>query len=160
MKQNESVLNVLMYLFHHHMDKENPIDLSNMKIIDDLKSAGFHAHIIGKAFRWLHHLIDFADQPIKPSEHSFRIYNEYERQLLDDECRHFIFSLEQQEILTPHAREIVIHLAIELAYEGIDLHLLKWVVLMVLFNLPKSEKALAHMEFLVLSSDNPSDTMH
>ena len=159
MKQNDSVLNVLMYLFHHHMERDNPIDLTDMKIIDDLKSAGFHAHIIGKAFRWLHHLIDFADQPIKPSEASFRIYSDTEMQTLSDECRHFIFSLEQQKILTPHAREIVIHLSQELMPESMDLHLLKWVTLMVLFNMPNSEKALAHMEFLVLSN-NTLDNVH
>lgn len=159
MKQNDSVLNVLMYLFHHHMEKDNPIDLSDMKIIDDLKSAGFHAHIIGKAFRWLHHLIDFADQPITPSESSFRIYSEEEQRILSDEARHFIFSLEQEKILTPHAREIVIHLTQDLVHEHIDLNLLKWVTLMVLFNMPNSEKALAHMEFLVLTN-NTLDNVH
>lgn len=158
MKQ-DSVLNVLMYLFHHHMEKNNPLDLSDMKLIDDLKSAGFHAHIIGKAFRWLHHLIDFADQPITPSKHSFRIYSDEECRLVTDECRAFIASLEQQKILTPHAREIVIHLAQELVQEGLDIHLLKWVTLMVLFNMPNSEKALAHMEFLVLT-DSTLDNVH
>ena len=157
--KNESVLGVLMYLFHHHMEKDNPIDLTDMAIIDELKSAGFHAHIIGKAFRWLHHLIDFADQQVKPSQQSFRIYSEEERRLLNDDCRHFIFSLEHQAILTPQTREIVIHLAMELVHEGLDLHLLKWVTLMVLFNMPNCEKALAHMEFLVLTN-NALDNVH
>ena len=157
--KNESVLNVLMYLFHHHMEREHPINLNDMKIVDDLRSAGFHAHIIGKAFHWLHHLVDFADQRVSPSEKSFRIFSEEECQLLPQECRHFILTLEHQKILTPHTREVVIHLACELMQEGVDLHLLKWVTLMVLFNMPDNEKALAHMEFLVLSS-NTLDNVH
>jgi len=159
MIKENSVLNILMYLFHHHMDKENPIDLSDAKIVDDLRSAGFHAHMIGKAFRWLHHLLDFTNQPFEPSKNSFRIYSEEECHLLSDECRHFLFSLEQQKILTPHAREIVIHLAIELLHEGIDIQLLKWITLMVLFNMQNSEQALAHMELLVLA-DNTLDNVH
>lgn len=158
MKQ-DSVLNILMYLFHHHMEKDHPIDLADMAVIDALRSAGFHAHMIGKAFRWLHHLVDFVDHPTKPSEQSFRIYSEEECHYFNEECRHFIFSLEQQKILTPHAREVVIHLTLELAHEGVDLHLVKWVTLMVLFNMPNAQKALAHMEFLVLTN-NTTDTMH
>ena len=159
MRQTESVLTILMYLFHHHMDRENPLDLNDMKLIDELKSAGFHAHIIGKAFRWLHHLLAFTDAQIEPSQHSFRVFSDEECNLMNDECRHFIFSLEQQNILTPHTREIVIHLTMELLNEGVDLHLLKWVTLMVLFNMPNSERALAHMEFLVLNN-NALDNVH
>ena len=159
MKPQESVLSVLMYLFHHHMDREHALNLNDMEIVDDLKSAGFHAHIIGKAFSWLHHLIEFADQRVSPSEHSFRVYSTEERALLSEECRHFILKLEEQKILNPHTREIVIHLALELMQEGVDLHLLKWVTLMVLFNMPGNENALAHMEFLVLS-DNTLDNVH
>lgn len=159
MKQNESVLNVLMYLFHHHMDRDNPIDLNDMKIIDELKTAGFHAHIIGKAFSWLHRLVEFTDQHVKPSDHSFRIFSEEECHIMNDECQHFILSLQQQQILTPHTREIVIHLALELINEGVDLHLLKWVTLMVLFNMPNCEHALSHMEFLVLNN-SALDNVH
>lgn len=159
MMRQDSVLNVLMYLFHHHMDKKNPIDLSDMKIIDNLRSAGFHAHIIGKAFHWLHRLLDFTGYAIHPSDNSFHIYSDEEYRLLNDDCRALIISLEQQKILTPHTRETVIHLVQELAHEGIDLHLLKWVTMMVLFNTPHSEKALAQMEFLVLTN-NTLDNVH
>lgn len=158
MTENESVLSVLMYLFHHHMEKENTVDLNNMTLIDELKSAGFHAHQIGRAFRWLHRLVEFTEQETPPSTRSFRIFSEQECWLMNTECRNFILSLEQQGILTPHTREIVIHQALELINEGIDLNLLKWVTLMVLFNMPNCENALSHMEFLVLS--NALDNIH
>src|SRR3990167_10467502 len=158
MRHTESVLNVLMYLFHHHMDRDNPLDLNDMKLIDELKSVGFHAHIIGKAFRWLHHLVELTDQDVPASKNSFRVFSEQETWLINTDCRNFILSLEHQGILTSHTREIVIHQALELIHEGVDLNLLKWVTLMVLFNMPNSENALSHMEFLVLT--NALDTIH
>jgi Smg protein len=152
MKEEESVLGVLMYLFHNHMEKDNEINLNNMELIDELKSAGFHAHNIGKAFRWLHRLVEFSEQGAPRSNYSYRVFNEEECTLLNLECRSFIISLESQGILSAHTREIVIHQALELVNEGIDLNLLKWVTLMVLFNMPGCETALSHMEFLVLTS--------
>ena len=159
MKKDESILNILMYLFHQHMEKGQHVDLNNMELVDELKSAGFHTHNIGKAFRWLHSLTEMTDQQnMTPSENTFRVFNEQEYQLMSDECRGFIMSLEQQGVLTPFTREIVIHQTLELINEGMDLSLLKWVTLMVLFNLPNCETALSHMEFLVLS--NAFDTIH
>lgn len=158
MKEEESVLGVLMYLFHNHMEKENQINLNDMELIDELRSAGFHAHNIGKAFRWLHRLVEFAEQDVPPSANSFRVFSEEECWLMSMECRAFIISLEQQGILTPLTREIVIHQTMELINEGVDLNLLKWVTLMVLFNMPDCDNALSHMEFLVLT--NSLDSIH
>jgi len=158
MNEEETVLGVLMYLFHNHMEKDNQLNLNDMELIDELKSAGFHAHSIGKAFRWLHHLVEFAGQDVPPSAQSFRVFSEEECWLMDIECRNFIIALEHQGILTPMTREIVIHQTLELINEGVDLSLLKWVTLMVLFNMPNCENALSHMEFLVLA--NALDNIH
>lgn len=158
MKENESILGVLMYLFYNHMEKDNQINLNDMELIDDLKSAGFHAHNIGKAFRWLHHLAEFAEQNTQPTTHSFRVFSEKECWLMSTECRDFILSLEHQGILTPLTREIVIHQTLELINEGVDLNLLKWVTLMVLFNTPNCETELSQLEFLVLS--HALDSIH
>lgn len=158
MNEEESVLGVLMYLFHNHLEKDNQIKLDDLELVDELKSAGFHAHNIGKAFRWLYRLLEFSDHDTQPSAQSFRVFSEEECWLMSLECRSFIMSLEHQGILTPLTREIVIHQAMELIHEGIDLGLLKWVTLMVLFNMPNCEAALSHMEFLVLS--NAFDSIH
>lgn len=158
MKKEESVLGVLMYLFHHHMEKDNQVDLNDTKLLSDLKSAGFQAHHIGKAFRWLHRLLELTEEKTPPSENSFRVFSEEEIWLMNTECRNYILSLELQGILTPQAREIVIHQTLELINEGVDINLLKWVTLMVLFNMPNCETALSHMEFLVLS--NALDNVH
>lgn len=149
--KEESVLTVLMYLFHHHMDRHQSIDLSDSNLLDELKLAGFHAHVIGKAFRWLHGLVSYQEDMQQVSPYAFRVFNEEECSLLDEECRSFILSLEYQGILTPFTREIVIHQALALVNERADVNLIKWVTLMVLFNLPDCDEALAHMEFLVLT---------
>lgn len=149
--KEESVLNVLMYIFHNHMEKDAHVDLDNTQLVDELKSAGFHAHSIGKAFRWLHHLTELTDQVPPLSESAIRVYNEQECWLMDTECRNFILSLEHQGILSPQTRELVIHQTLDLINEGVDISLIKWVTLMVLFNTPGCEDALAHMEFLVNS---------
>lgn len=156
--KEESILNVLMYIFHHHMDKNQKISIDDMGLVDELKSAGFHSMSIGKAFRWLHHLTQLADKKINFSPSSFRVYNDQELWLMDADCRSFIFSLELQGILTPETREIVIHQTLELINEGVDINLIKWVTLMVLFNTPGCDDALAHMEFLVQS--DAFDTVH
>jgi Smg protein len=157
--KEESVLNVLMYLFHHHKEKDDRINLNDSKIINELKSAGFHAHSIGKAFHWLHHLTAVSDSFLQQTSiQSFRVFSENETSLIDEDCRRFILSLEQQGILTPVTREVVIHQTMELIHEGVDLSLIKWVTLMVLFNLPNCEEALTHMEFLVNS--DAYDTVH
>lgn len=156
--KEESVLGVLMYLFHHRMERNHRVDLNDMTLVDELKSVGFHAHSIGRAFRWLHHLVELADTLPRAKPDSFRIFNEEETTLIDEDCRRFILSLEQQGILNSVTREIVIHQTMELIHEGVDLNLIKWVTLMVLFNIPHCEEALAHMEFIMLN--NAFNTMH
>lgn len=150
MRKETTTLDILMYLFHHHMEQDQPINFDDMELVDELKSAGFHAHSIGKAFRWLHQLTQLSMEDISPSDDSFRIFSAEEQASIDDECRRFIISLEQQKILSPHTREIVIHQAMELIQEGLNLSLIKWITLMVLFNTPNNKNALKHMEFLVL----------
>lgn len=156
--KEESVLNVLMYIFHNHMDRDQRVDIDDTGLVDELKSAGFHALSIGRAFRWLHHLTELADQAPDISDQSFRVYSEQECWLMNEECRNFIYSLEHQGILTPQTREMVIHQTLELINEGVDINLIKWVTLMVLFNTPGCEDALAHMEFLIQS--DAFDTVH
>lgn len=154
----ESVLNVLMYIFDKHMNKEKRIDINDNALFNELKLAGFPVLQIGKAFRWLYDLSEMTQLSSPVSDHSFRVFTEQECWLMNDECRNFIISLQNQGILTPTTREIVIHQTLELINEGVDINLIKWVTLMVLFNKPGCEEALTHMEFLVQS--DAFDTVH
>lgn len=158
MKEN-SVLHVLMYLFQNHMQNNCHIDESDI-LIDQLESVGFVLPVINQAIDWLANLADSktASCITSPQTTSFRVYTSYEFNLFGEQCINFISHLEKEGILTSMTRELVIHQSIELQSEGIDLNLIKWVTLMVLFNQPEHDAALSHMELLVL--DNPPGDIH
>jgi len=157
--KEESVLNVLMYLFQNHMKDSCELNQDANQIIDALEAAGFESSLINEAILWLETLVkENAKLICAPQDRSNRVFTAEEREFIDQESLGFILSLEQQGILTAETREIVINQLLALETELIDIGLLKWVTLMVLFNQPDNEKALACMEFLVL--DNALGGMH
>ncbi len=157
--KEESVLNVLMYLFKNHMQDSWEIDLGESALLSDLEEAGFRRKVINQAFAWLNNLSKGSrEQLLSPQQNSIRVFSDFECELFDFESRRFLIALEEQGILNPHTREIVINQAMELEYEGIDINLIKWVTLMVLFNQPDEKHALACMELLVL--DNTTGGVH
>lgn len=80
---------------------------------------------------------------------SFRIYTEDEMQLLDTQSRGFILFLEQVNVLDFTTREMVIDRVMELDTTHFSMDDLKWVILMVLFNVPGQESAYSQMEDLI-----------
>lgn len=151
MIRDESVLNVLMYLFKHHMHENCELDMLQPKLLTQLEEQGFRRKVIDRAFTWIDNLTRGTREPIQlPHRGSLRVFSDYECELLDVECRSFILTLEQQGILNAHTRELAINQALELEPEGIDISLFKWVTLLVLFNQPDEKHALACMEMLVL----------
>ena len=158
MKEN-SVLHVLMYLFQNHIQTNCHIDESEV-LIDQLESVGFVLPVINQAIDWLANLADSKTSSYiaTPQTTSFRIYTPHEINLFGEQCINFISHLEKEAILTPITRELLIHQSIELQSEGIDLNLIKWVTLMVLFNQPEHDTALSRMELLVL--ENPLGGIH
>lgn len=149
--KEESVLNVLMYLFKNHMQDNCELDTIQTKLFLKLERLGFRSKAIKQAFIWLDNLSKASHQPIQlASKNALRVFSDYERSLLDTQCRSFLISLEQQGILNPQTRELVINKVLELELDSIDVGLIKWVTLMVLFNQPNEKHALACMEFLVL----------
>lgn len=155
----ESVLNVLMYLFKHHLYDEAMFGDSDAELIDTLEDAGFPRQTIFKALGWLGNLSESCNTPAKlGSRDAIRVYSQIECDKLSSECRGLLTSLEQMRILKPYTREMVINQTLLLHDEQIDTALIKWITLMVLFTQPREKKALANMEILVL--DDPSDRLH
>ena len=70
----------------------------------------------------------------------------------------FLLFLEQINVIDSETREMVIDrlFALDKAYIGLED--LKWVVLMVLFNVPGKEQAYAQMEDLLF--DEPTGLLH
>lgn len=151
--KEESVLTILMYLFKYHMQESPLLGTNEEQIISSLEEVGFRRPTITKAFDWLVNLADLEALKAKDNNNkhqSFRVFSDFEKAIFDAECISFIMQLEEQGILTPFLREIVINQVIQLEQEGIDVSLIKWVTLLVLFNQPKDDQALKCMELLVL----------
>lgn len=151
MKQD--VFDILLYLFENYMYEENELEHDRDSLQLELQDAGFRRNEISKAFEWLEGLgtieYDGASQPLG-SQQSFRIFSDDEMAKLDSECRGFLLFLEQMGVLDHATREMVIDRVMALDSEEVELEQLKWVILMVLFNQPGQEAAVAWMEDLVL----------
>jgi Smg protein len=152
----ESVLDVLMYLFESYIDDENDVELDREGLQAQLLEAGFHHREIEKAFDWLEGLAGWQEMPYRdlPASRTMRLYHASETRKLDRECRGFLMFLEQTGILTPTSRELVIDRVMALDEEQIDLEQLKWVILMVLFNLPGEEAAYSWLEGMVMEESS------
>jgi Smg protein len=150
MKQD--VFEILIYLFENYMYDEGELEQDRDSLQQELMDAGFQRSEIGKAFDWLEGLTIAGSDGTQPSapQQSFRIYGERESEKLDSECRGFILFLEQMGVLDHATREMVIDRVMALDSDEVDLEQLKWVILMVLFNQPGQEAAVAWMEDLVL----------
>ncbi len=151
MKQD--VFDILLYLFENYMYDEGELEQDRDTLSEELAEAGFHRGEIRKAFDWLEGLAEMQFQPEfqpAPNQHSIRIYSDSECEKLDKDCRGFLLFMEQMGVLEPTTREMVIDRVMALESAEVDLEQLKWVILMVLFNQPGREEAVAWMEDLVL----------
>lgn len=150
----ENVLDVLMYLFENYMDEGPEFNPDQEALMAELSQAGFPHGEINKAFDWLEGLATLrAQEGVRETAklHSVRIYARDELQKLGIDARGFLLFLEQNGVLNPPARELVIDRVMALESEEIDLEQLKWIILMVLFNQPGQEQAYAWMEDLVFN---------
>lgn len=148
----ENVLDVLMYLFDNYMDDEEAPQPDRDQLARELEQAGFRDGEIEKAFGWLEGLAEYQQegaQALPDPVYSARVFAPEERERLDVECRGLILYLEQTGILSASHREIVLDRLMALDSDEIDLDQVKWVTLMVLFNMPGQEAELACMEGLV-----------
>jgi len=149
----ENLLDVLMYLFEHYIDEDQEPEPDRSALQERLADAGFPSSQIDKAFQWLDELTA-TRVPLKEgrTQHAIRVYTAHEQGRMDLDCRGFLMFLEQQGVLTPTTRELVIERVMALEADEIDLEQLKWVVLMVLFNQPGQEAAYSWLEELVFDS--------
>ncbi len=151
MKQD--VFDILLYLFENYMVDESELEHDRDSLQIELQDAGFRKHEISKAFDWLEGLsaIDYDGEVRRGDTQSFRIYSDEEMAKLDSDCRGFLLFLEQMGVLDQATREMVIDRVMALDNsDEVELDQLKWVILMVLFNQPGQEAAVAWMEDLVL----------
>ncbi|SEL35795.1 Smg protein [Colwellia chukchiensis] len=148
------MFDILIYLFENYVHSEAEVMVDHDLLTDELTRAGFHQDEIYKALAWLEKLAALQDTDAYPylpcvGKRSVRIYTREECQILDVECRGFLLFLEQVNVLDFSTREMVIDRVMELDTKFFSIDDLKWVVLMVLFNVPGQESAYSQMEDLI-----------
>jgi Smg protein len=148
---NETVLDVLMYLFENFSDQEYEHAPDQMVLREELLQAGFGEPEVDRALDWLEELAATESEPFAndPAKRSVRMFSTRELARLDTECRGYMVYLEQIGILSPVQREVVLDRLMALDAPDIDVEQVKWVVLMVLFSQPGQEDAFARMEDLI-----------
>ena len=147
-----SVLDIVIYVFDQYMLAEAPEVPEREALAADLERAGFGRHNVERALDWL---ADLAGERSRPdmSSRALRVFSAEELDRISTSCRGYLLQLEQQGILSPLQREIVIDRLVALdsdtTGDEVDIERLKWLVLMVLSSQPGQEQACARMEDLV-----------
>ncbi|WP_428771983.1 DUF494 family protein [Vibrio sp.] len=152
------MMDILMYLFETYIHSDAELQVDQDELEEELLRAGFHQKDILKALTWLEDLaaLQHSDRQYAISvgnARSTRIYSGSEMERLDMECRGFLLFLEQVSVLTTETREMVIDRVMGLETNEFELDDLKWIILMVLFNVPGNENAYTLMEELLYSKE-------
>ncbi|EHQ51262.1 hypothetical protein ECTPHS_01139 [Ectothiorhodospira sp. PHS-1] len=153
----ENVLDVLMYLFENYIDDDTELEPDREQLQDLLLDAGFPVAEIHKAFDWLENLAAQDSQTVHAGS-ALRVYTKAEMNRMDAESRGFLLFLEQNGVLSPATREVVINRIMDLDAEDISLEEIKWITLMVLFNQPGQEAAYTWLENMMF--DSPPEYLH
>jgi Smg protein len=152
----ENVLDVLLYLFENLMVEDPDADQDRDSLQESLLEAGFSPQEISKAFTWLDELAEMrpacAPRAIDAGG-PVRVLAREEREKLEPEAQGFLLFLEQQGVLSPAQRELVLDRVIALDIGEVDLEDLKWIILMVLFNQPDQQEAYAWLENLMFDQN-------
>lgn len=152
------MMDILMYLFETYIHSDAELQVDQDELEDELLRAGFHQKDIYKALHWLEELAalqqtDAHSAIANSAATSVRIFTAQEMERLDTESRGFLMFLEQIKVLTPETREMVIDRVMGLETNEFELDDLKWIILMVLFNVPGNENAYTLMEELLYSKE-------
>ena len=149
---NENIIDVLIYIYETYMDGDQQVPTDQIIMEEQLLKAGFQEGEITKAFDWLDELAwrqGTANDGSDPNHASMRIYTEEEQQRLDIEIRGLLMVLEQNGIISPASRELIIERAMALESAELDSDDIKWISLLVLMNQPGHEAAFTIMQDLI-----------
>ncbi|KEY91264.1 protein smg [Candidatus Photodesmus blepharus] len=152
------MMDILMYLFETYIHSDVELRVEQDELEDELLRAGFHKKDIFKVLNWLEELAalrqnDAYSTISTSAATSIRVYTREEMKRIDLEGRGFLLFLEQVKVLTTETREMVIDRVMGLETNEFELDDLKWIILMVLFNVPGNERAYTLMEELLYSKE-------
>lgn len=151
------MFDIFIFLFESYFDAGNfP---APDKLAAKLSAAGFEEYDINQAVNWLSGLqqLSFVDYPSSINKAGSRCYAELERQLICVDGLRFISFWEQNNVITPVEREMIIDRALVLRNENLSLDKIKLITLMVLWN---QHEDLDFMLMEDLLSSNNSASVH
>ena len=147
----ENVLDVLTYMFESYFEEADAM-FNREALLEELVEVGFNHSDVEKAFNWLADLPTSNDdlQLTSPQLETIRVYNALEIKKLDRECQGYLLELEQMGILTPASRELVIDRVMALEADEINIEQLRWVCLIVLYNLSGTDVPYNWLEDVIM----------
>lgn len=125
---------ILVYLLQNC--QRNDLARNDERVARKLSAAGFEPSDISEALGWLAAVVRSPQRAlleIPDSGPAFRAYATRELAKLDSRCRGLLLYFEQNAILTPQTRELVLERALAAGGETLTLEQLKLIVLMVLW---------------------------
>jgi Smg protein len=126
---------ILMFLFESYFDAGSYPDSDKLSL--KLTAAGFEDEDINLALTWLSGLkrLNATDYPASINQSGTRCFAELEAKRISMEGLHFLTFWEQNMIISPVEREMIIDRAVALGRENLSLDKVKLIALMVLWNL-------------------------
>lgn len=128
------MFDILVYLFENYVRAE--ACPASEHLARKLTAAGFEHEEISEALQWLSGLRESAaSRPAigAPRIDTIRIYAPEEETRIDVACRGFLAFLESAGVLDPTLRELIIDRALALEGFSLNLHRLKVIVLIVMW---------------------------
>jgi len=129
------MFDILMFLFESYFDAGNYPDPDKLSL--KLTAAGFEDEEINLALAWLSGLkqISAANYPVSINQGGLRCYAELETNRISMEALRFMTFWEQNKMITPVEREMILDRAVAMGRENLSLEKVKLIALMVLWNL-------------------------
>ena len=128
------MFDILMFLFESYIDAGSYPE--SEKLSQKLTAAGFEDGDIHLALTWLSGLsqLGTANYPTTINRDSMRCYAYLEIKRISDEGRHFLTFWEQNKMIIPVEREMIIDRAVAIGRDDLPLDKVKLIALMVLWN--------------------------
>jgi Smg protein len=129
------MFDILMFLFESYYDAGNYPEPDKLSL--KLTAAGFENDEIHLALAWLSGLkqLSAENYPAAINQSGTRCYAGLEMSRISTEALHFITFWEQNKLITPVEREMILDRAVAMERENLSLDKAKLIALMVLWNL-------------------------
>jgi len=128
------MFDILMFLFESYFYAGSYPDSDKLSV--KLSAAGFEDEDIHRALDWLSGLrqLTHADYPAAINRSGPRCFAELEIKRLSPEALRFLTFWEQNKMITPVEREMILDRAVALGRENLPLDKVKLIALLVLWN--------------------------